>query len=157
MLGTLIDYFFKFIVGFIGFASFPTLELKRTSFGWLDVEKRRLVLLVWLKFRNNSQKPFLLNSIEVDFVGERLKPAEAAPVHFSCLTESGWLTESLNRVDNIMASPQIPPCDVVERFALFHIPVATALGQDGVFDFTIRANFPLKRTRQESFVLRDKL
>ena len=157
ILGTLIDYCLKGFVGLIGFASFPTLQMKRTSFGWHDAERTRLVLLVWMKFRNNSQRPFVLNTVEVEFAGEWLKPIETASEHFSCLTENGWLTESLKRVDNIMASLQIPPCDVVERFALFNVPVATARTQNDVVNFTIRANFPWRRRREESFVIRNRL
>jgi hypothetical protein len=157
MLGTVIDYCFKGISGIIEFASFPTLQVKRTSFGWQDPQRTRLVLLVWMRFRNNSQRPFVLNTVEVEFADEWLKPTETSSEHFSCLTEKGWLTESLKRVDDVTASLQIPPCDVVERFALFNVPVATARQQNDRFNFTIRATFPWRRSREESFVIRNRL
>jgi hypothetical protein len=157
MLGTVIDYCFKGISGLIGFASFPTLQVKQTSFGWRDLERTRLVLLVRMRFRNNSQRPFVLNTVEVEFAGEWLKPIEISSEHFMCLTEKGWLTESLKRVDNVMASLQIPACDVVDRFALFNVPVATARQQNDIFKFTLRANFPWRRRREESFVIRNRL
>jgi len=43
----------------LGFASLPTLEVKRATFGWRNIERTRLVLLVWMNFTNNGGKPFL--------------------------------------------------------------------------------------------------
>jgi hypothetical protein len=157
ILGTVIDFCFKGIAGIFEFASFPKLQIKRTSFGWRNMEKTSLVLLVWINLRNNSQRPFVLKTVEVDFAGERLTPIEPPSEHFSCLTENGWLPESLKRVDNIMVSPQIPACNVVERFAVFDVPVATARKQNDVFNFTMRVNFPWKRRREKSFVVQNRL
>jgi len=142
----------------LGFASLPTLEVKRATFGWRNIERTRLVLLVWMNFTNNGGKPFLINGVELDFVGEQLKPVESISEHFNCLTERGWVTESLRQVDNVVACPQIPAGNaVVTLFALFDLPVLTALNQNGVFGFTIRATFAPRRWRQVNFVIRNKL
>jgi len=40
-----------------------------------------LVLLVWMNFTNNGGKSFLINVVELDFVGEQLKPVESISEH----------------------------------------------------------------------------
>ena len=65
----------------LGFVSLPTLEVKRATFGWRNIERTRLVLLVWMNFTNNGGKPFLINGVELDFVGEQLKPVESISEH----------------------------------------------------------------------------
>jgi hypothetical protein len=42
-----------------------------------------------MNFTNNGGKPFLINGVELDFVGEQLKPVESISEHFDCLTERG--------------------------------------------------------------------
>jgi hypothetical protein len=64
---------------------------------------------------------------------------------------------SLRQVDNVVACPQIPAGNAVALFALFDLPVLTALNQNGVFGFTVRATFAPRRWRQVNFVIRNKL
>lgn len=137
----------------ISFFESPQMEIEQqnTWLGWSDHDKQRLALLVWVKFTNTSEKPFLLRSLEVERRGVKYKPVRGQGV-VSILGPTGWRVKTLHPHECAVTSPQIPAINVARRFGFFPLPKQIA-EETGRFEFEVTASFQRGRSRTAKFVI----
>ena len=114
---------FSFISPIVPYFLPPEMEVneQQTKFGRLA--GKEFALLLWVKFRNKSDKAVLVKSFEVKLAGTWYKSSEHPPVDLALrYTEHYTHQERLQLNDSITNSPRIPPSDVINRFGFFILP-----------------------------------
>ncbi len=103
------------------FAS-PQVEIipSESVLGRLDNEQ--LALLLKVRVRNESERPVLIRSLRVQYRGVWTDFEPETPTRWHLLLTHGWpLLNPYGPAENIERALRIPPVEVVERFAFFHL------------------------------------
>ena len=129
----------------------PQMEIQSGWLGWSDRDRQQFVLLLWVKFINAKEKPFLLRSLEVEHRGVKYK-AIAKLGDVSILGSTGWRVGTLLPKNCAVASPQIPAIDVADRHGYFSLPKHLADNAGG-FQFEVSATFHGGRSRTGKFTV----
>jgi hypothetical protein len=130
------------------FAS-PQMEVQDGWLGWTDREKQHLALLLWVKFTNTKEKPFLLRTLEIQHRGISYK-AITKRGHISILGPTGWCVRTLHPEDCVVASPKVPGVNVTGRHGFFSLPKELSFAT-GPFLFEVTAKFYGSRSRRDQF------
>jgi hypothetical protein len=152
-----IDWIIKFFelcaTPVLRFFARPQMEVQDGWLGWTDREKQHLALLLWVKFINTKEKPFLLRDLEIQHRGISYK-AIAKHGHISILGPTGWRVRTLHPQDCVVTSPQIPAVNVAGRHGFFSLPKELSLAT-GPFLFEVTATFHGSRSRNDQFSVDD--
>ena len=152
-----IDWIIKFFefcaTPVLRFFASPQIEVEDGWLGWTDREKQNLALLLWVKFTNAKEKPFLLRALEVQHRGISYK-AIAKHGDIRILGPTGWRVRTLHPEDCIVTSPQIPAINVAGRHGFFLLPKELSLAT-GPFLFEVTATFHGSRSRNDQFGVDD--
>lgn len=127
----------------------PQMEVQDGWLGWSDKDKQHLALLLWVKFTNTKEKPFLLRSLEIHHRGVNYK-AIAKQGHVSILGPTGWRVRTLHPQDCVVTSPQIPAINIAGRHGFFPLPKELSI-ETGPFLFEVTATFEGGRSRTDQF------
>jgi hypothetical protein len=101
----------------------PEMEIigQQTKFGRLA--GKEFALLLWVKFRNKSDKAVLIKSFEVKHAGAWYKPSEHPPRDVTLQnSEHIQARARLQSNESVTNSPRIPPSDIINRFGFFILP-----------------------------------
>lgn len=131
------------------FLGSPQMEVQDGWLGWSDKDKQYLALLLWMKFTNTKEKPFLLRSLEVAHRDVKYK-AIAKQGHVSILGPTGWRVRTLHSQDCVVTSPQIPAINIAGRHGFFPLPKELS-AKPGPFLFEVTATFQGGRSRTGQF------
>jgi hypothetical protein len=133
----------------------PQIEVVRPGsyFGRLNSENGAFALLLKVRFRNESERVALIQSIRLRYAGACYEAIPSRPDRL--FTLHGWVVDFPRREDNIFVAPRIPPMDVVERFALFTLPEPPERWPKNL-EFTVKAKFIRRRVRKVAFMLIDR-
>jgi hypothetical protein len=104
------------------FLSSPELELVRGDSGFGYLSNGEFAVLLRFRFRNTSEKPVLLNSLQLRYAGTWHAPSTHPPLTVGLQREHGLLALGVPRELSVTESPRIPPLDVVQRFAFYRLP-----------------------------------
>ena len=145
----------KFLKGIIPYFFPPQIEVVKPGsyFGRLNSENGPFALFLKLRLRNESERATLIRSIRVQHAGKCSEPIQGHPARL--FTEHGWVVDFPRRGENIFVTPHIPSMDVVERFAVFILPEPIETWPKRL-EFTAKAKFVRRRTREISFTLTDR-
>jgi hypothetical protein len=127
----------------------PQMEVQDGWLGWSDKDKQHLALLLWVKFTNTKEKPFLLRSLKIHHRGVNYK-AIAKQGHVSILGPTGWRVRTLHPQDCVVTSPQIPAINIARRHGFFPLPKELSI-ETGPFLFEVTATFEGGRSRTDQF------
>jgi len=117
------------------------MEFQNGWLGWSDRDRQQLALLLWVKFINTKEKPFLLRSLEVEHRGVKYKAiAMQRDVSIQGPRPTGWWVRTLRPQDCAVTSPQIPAINVADRHGYFPLPKHLADSAGG-FQFEVLATF----------------
>jgi hypothetical protein len=149
------------IVAWLQIPQMESVEPK-TKYGWLESLEGPPMLLVTVKFRNEREKPITVRSLQVKYGNSWLQPKDYQGDGLHLLYrpkqyEPGSLPHQhgVGRLDpnnNILNALFIPPSTVVERFALFDLPITGTMLPHHV-EFTAKAKFSNGRSRSLSLSL----
>lgn len=144
ILGGIIPYFFP-----------PQIEAGKPGsyFGRLNTKNGPFALFLKLRIRNESERAVLIRSMHVQHAGKVSEPIQERPNRL--FTEHGRIVDFPRPEENILLTPHIPSMDVVERFALFILPEPLEAWPKRL-EFTAKAKFVRRRTREISFTLTDR-
>ena len=131
------------------FFSSPQMEVQDGWLGWSDKDKQHLALLLWIKFTNTREKPFLLRSLEISHRGVKYK-AIAKQGHVSILGPTGWRVRTLHPQDCVVTCPQMPAINLAGRHGFFPLPKELSI-ETGPFLFEVTAKFHAGRSRNDQF------
>jgi len=137
----------QFIQAIFSFFASPQMQIveSETFFGRRDNKQFGLFLTV--KFRNESNQPFLVRSLRVEYGGNWYSPVERLPWSVSLLCEHGWQAPSFDLEENVVKTPQIPPMNLVRRIALFRLDEPGEMFLK-TLEITLKATFARGRDRE---------
>jgi hypothetical protein len=142
-----LGFLIKPIVSLVSYFSPPEMEVieQPTKFGRLA--GKEFALLLWVKFRNKSDKAVLVTSFEVKHAGAWYKPSEHPPEHVT-LQNSEYVQSHAELQSNecITNSPRIPPADVINRFGFFILPESIEQWPMSI-EVTVRSKFARRSSR----------
>lgn len=131
------------------FLGSPQMEVQDGWLGWSDKDKQQLALLLWVKFTNTKERPFLLRSLEIHHRGVKYK-AIAKQGHVSILGPTGWRVRTLHPQNCVVMSPQIPAINIAVRHGFFPLPRELST-ETGPFLFEVTATFQGGLSRTDQF------
>ena len=131
----------------------PEMEIIRqqTKFGRLA--GKGFVLLLWVKFRNKSDKAVLVKSFEIKYAGTWYKPSEHPPEHVTLQNNEHVQSRArLQSNESITNSPRMPSSDIINRFGFFILPKPVEQWPMSI-EVTVRSKFSRRRSRRVTCVL----
>jgi len=128
------------------FFSSPKIEIPTQKIGYGRTDNRQFALFVTVRFRNESERDFLVRSLQAEYRGVWYDPLEDLPSLVRLLGKDGWQVPSFSREENIMKAPQIPRRNVAERVALFHLP-DPGKEMPETLEFTVKVTFSFGKSR----------
>jgi hypothetical protein len=138
---------FSFLSPIVPYFFPPEMEIneQQTKFGRL--EGKGFALLLWVKFRNKSDKAVLVKSFEVKHAGMWYKPSEHPPERVTLQNNEHVQSHAgLQSNESVTNSPRIPPSDVISRFGFFILPEPVEQWPMNI-EITVRSVFAGRRRR----------
>lgn len=134
----------------------PHMEVveQETRCGRLSDE--RFVLLLRVRFRNESGQPTLVRSLRLRYGGNWHEPSKDFPEvdhDLDLFKRHGQTSTRLRREEKVTVSPRIPPSDVVERSAIYVLPEPQEYWPASI-EATAEATFPRRKSRSVTFTVR---
>ena len=128
------------------FFSSPKIEIPTQKVAYGRTHNKQFALFVRVRFRNESERDFLVRSLQAEYHGVWHDPLENLPSGVSLLGKDGWQVPSFSGEETIMKAPQIPRMNVVERVALFYLPDP---GKElpETLEFTVKVTFSFGKSR----------
>jgi hypothetical protein len=122
------------IVSWASWLRAPAVEMveSSTKYGWLGSPEGPPTLLLTVKLRNEKEKPIVIRYLQLKYGNSRLQPKnyQGDRIHLlyrhkqheprSVLPQH---VIGLDPNNNILKAPFVPPSTIVERFALFDLPI----------------------------------
>ena len=130
LIKSIVPYFFS-----------PEMEVieQPTKFGRLA--GKGFALLLWVKFRNKSDKAVLVKSFEIKYAGTWYKPSEHPPEYVTLQNSEHVQSHArLQSNENVTNSPRLPPSDVINRFGFFILPEPVEQWPMSI-ELTVRSKF----------------